>query len=534
MSDNIENKAARGSISQIILTALSDGNKYGYEICKDIEKISNGKLILKQPSLYSSLRRMEEQGLINSYWQDSDLGGKRHYYSLTEQGKILFEKNKEVWKNNEDLINSLPENINQEDIVDMNEDMSKKDLDTPTLVANQENLFNLTSRKQEEIKKITNSDDESDKQTFLQFDFFDQNIKHVKSSEKTNIDNISSFTNKFSELDNHAKEIEPEKMFSSEKLNNNEELLTIQEEPILAILSQDIAIIRKNEEMKINDKNEVKKEILPVMKKNEVKKITWEISENDCVSDSTPLFENKDYKSAIGELYSHSKLKDPYEQNKYQTFKEIFPSSQLKNNEQNFVEESEESSKIDEIVKANKESNIDCDDIKMLNSLYNLQGINIKLHNDIENKRQNKVYTDKNRLNMVSAWIITIIALIEIIGSYFVLNNNNYIIRGQTVVYFLSAMLMLSYCLIQTLENIFDRFKLVKIKSSFKKNFITKLLISLLLIVGIFAINLAFGMTSLLQREFLSFWLIPSFMAINLLIKAIVYQVLLSSKSFNS
>ena len=41
MSENIENnKAARGSISQIILKALSNGDKYGYEICKDIEKLT--------------------------------------------------------------------------------------------------------------------------------------------------------------------------------------------------------------------------------------------------------------------------------------------------------------------------------------------------------------------------------------------------------------------------------------------------------------------------------------------------------------
>jgi len=81
MSENLENKAARGSISQIILKALDSRDKYGYEIIKDIEIISNGKLILKQPSLYSCLRRMEEQNLITSYWQDSDIGGKRHYYS---------------------------------------------------------------------------------------------------------------------------------------------------------------------------------------------------------------------------------------------------------------------------------------------------------------------------------------------------------------------------------------------------------------------------------------------------------------------
>ena len=102
-----DNKATRGSISQIIITALSSGDKYGYEICKEIERLSNGVLVLKQPSLYSSLRRMEEQNLISSYWQDSDIGGKRHYYSLTEKGREIYEENKDSLDMNE-LINNLP------------------------------------------------------------------------------------------------------------------------------------------------------------------------------------------------------------------------------------------------------------------------------------------------------------------------------------------------------------------------------------------------------------------------------------------
>ena len=89
MSENLDNKAQRGSIAPIIITALSSGDKYGYEICKEIERLSGGKLILKQPSLYSSLRRMEEQHLVHSYWKDSELGGNRHYYVLTDEGKKL-------------------------------------------------------------------------------------------------------------------------------------------------------------------------------------------------------------------------------------------------------------------------------------------------------------------------------------------------------------------------------------------------------------------------------------------------------------
>lgn len=79
--------ASRGFVNNIILESLMTGDKYGYEIIKEVEEKSNGKIVLKQPSLYSSLKRFEQRGLITSYWGDSDVGGRRHYYSITELGK---------------------------------------------------------------------------------------------------------------------------------------------------------------------------------------------------------------------------------------------------------------------------------------------------------------------------------------------------------------------------------------------------------------------------------------------------------------
>ena len=93
--------ASRGSVNDIILKTLVGGDKYGYEIIKEVENYSDGKIILKQPSLYSSLTRFEEKGYVSSYWGDSDIGGRRHYYHLTEMGQNYYDsqiKSKEVDK----------------------------------------------------------------------------------------------------------------------------------------------------------------------------------------------------------------------------------------------------------------------------------------------------------------------------------------------------------------------------------------------------------------------------------------------------
>lgn len=85
--------ASRGFVNNIILESLLTGDKYGYEIIKIVEEKSNGKIVLKQPSLYSSLKRFEAKGFITSYWGDSDIGGKRHYYTITETGRNYYNKN---------------------------------------------------------------------------------------------------------------------------------------------------------------------------------------------------------------------------------------------------------------------------------------------------------------------------------------------------------------------------------------------------------------------------------------------------------
>lgn len=86
MARRAKSVASRGSVNNIILESLASGQKYGYEIIKEVEEKTNGKIKLKQPSLYSSLKRFESKGIISSYWGDSDIGGRRHYYSLTKYG----------------------------------------------------------------------------------------------------------------------------------------------------------------------------------------------------------------------------------------------------------------------------------------------------------------------------------------------------------------------------------------------------------------------------------------------------------------
>ena len=103
----IDSDLIRGHIDTIILKTLFDGDKYGYEILDEVSKKSDGAYELKQPTLYSCLKRLESQGLISSYWVDSEIGGKRHYYCLTEQGKETYIENQKNWLRSRQIIDNL-------------------------------------------------------------------------------------------------------------------------------------------------------------------------------------------------------------------------------------------------------------------------------------------------------------------------------------------------------------------------------------------------------------------------------------------
>ena len=99
----------RGHINTIILRSLYDRDKYGYEIMSDIEQKSHGQYSLKQPTLYSALKRLENQAYIKAYWKTDEVsnGGRRKYFTLTESGKEITEKNLAEWEYSRTIIDSL-------------------------------------------------------------------------------------------------------------------------------------------------------------------------------------------------------------------------------------------------------------------------------------------------------------------------------------------------------------------------------------------------------------------------------------------
>ena len=73
-----------------ILIALADRDRHGYSIMQDVAARTDGKVQLSAGTLYSSIRRMLEQGVIEELADSPDPSStdeRRRYYSLTRFGR---------------------------------------------------------------------------------------------------------------------------------------------------------------------------------------------------------------------------------------------------------------------------------------------------------------------------------------------------------------------------------------------------------------------------------------------------------------
>lgn len=95
---SIASDLIRGHTDTIILSLLSLGDSYGYKINKDIMELTGGRFEFKEATLYTAFRRLEQSGLIASYWGDESTGARRRYYIITEKGRQEYKKNVAEWE----------------------------------------------------------------------------------------------------------------------------------------------------------------------------------------------------------------------------------------------------------------------------------------------------------------------------------------------------------------------------------------------------------------------------------------------------
>lgn len=96
----------RGTITLAVLSQLKKP-QYGYSL---VVLMNEKGFDIEANTLYPLLRRLEKQGILESFW---DTGGAkpRKFYRLSEIGKGVYSKLCDAWNDTNEVINHL---INEE------------------------------------------------------------------------------------------------------------------------------------------------------------------------------------------------------------------------------------------------------------------------------------------------------------------------------------------------------------------------------------------------------------------------------------
>jgi PadR family transcriptional regulator PadR len=77
---------SNGDLPTLVLAVLDQGPNHGYAIAREVERLSDNVLHLREGSLYPALRVLEQNELVVSEWQIQEKGPARKVYTLTEKG----------------------------------------------------------------------------------------------------------------------------------------------------------------------------------------------------------------------------------------------------------------------------------------------------------------------------------------------------------------------------------------------------------------------------------------------------------------
>ncbi len=95
----ISKELAKGSTGMLVMSVISRGEMYGYQIIKTVEMMSNKVFQMNEGTLYPILHALEKEGFLDSRWIVSEENGrKRKYYKITDKGIRELNSQKQEWE----------------------------------------------------------------------------------------------------------------------------------------------------------------------------------------------------------------------------------------------------------------------------------------------------------------------------------------------------------------------------------------------------------------------------------------------------
>lgn len=96
--DALARELKRGSTELLILALLEETERHGYDLARLIGERSRGAINFHVASLYPTLYRMEDKGVIEGRWVEKAAQRRRRYYRLTPAGRKMLASQRSVWE----------------------------------------------------------------------------------------------------------------------------------------------------------------------------------------------------------------------------------------------------------------------------------------------------------------------------------------------------------------------------------------------------------------------------------------------------
>ena len=489
---------SNGQVQYLILDSLSDGSKYGLEIIEFITKKTHGGYILKKPTLYSCLTRLEKKGLVSSsFWGESEFGGKRHYYALTDEGK----ENLEILRKEFAGINF--EVLNQRELEEEEESEQKP------VFLEQKNLFDYAKPAEpKEPIKVEEKKEESDV-IDNQIDFFT-----FKKEEEEKAKDDGKF------LDANET-LTPSQLAQNKKIyDSSSELKKYRSRKSFSDNQIEMPVVYEKKEDDFEEKVASLKASLLASKQshydnnsysNMVNKSTnddiytkpqQEIVE-DVKDDATFITEKLDYipyqkritPPNIEINVSDENLPAPMRDSKLEPTYNDMVSKIMEKKAENI-----EKPKEVKVQKVERVTNTFAD-YETLKNYYNSHGLEFKEYKRTVVERKHNT----NFLKFISSIILFVLSAISSALIYWIASATGNLMTTSNFLYYTVPALFAVYAII-----LFIRYKcVVSRKATLKYNAIINFVVFLLASVVVFVLNICFGMTAETMASYLTSLLVP-------------------------
>ncbi len=530
MAMNINSDLIRGNINTIILKALYDGDRYGYDIIREIEEKSHGQYVLKQATLYSCLKRLENQGFITSYWGEQSNGGRRRYYSLTDMGREVFIKNQDEYEFSRTIIDQLisdrnynldsverPESEPEEEFREVDaEDEIDVELPRRTISDSEEvpteEILEPTRETFDEVAPITNADSS-----------IPHNSQHDEQRPSTLDEMLNESASTYSERATTEEIVFPQTGFSAFSAAIQESPEPIFGENTTYSLDEYLAV-----ETMVDEKEETPA-TTPTEQDADVATSTTEFLRYD-----TPIsteHEQQQTTTTINDTY-RSTLNALFERNQPQPTE---PEPQTESPAQDKPKQQNRDELITQGSLEVKE-NIQVRSFGRLSESLREMGEDVKIrtHNsDAVRQYNNEYYYYSNKLRLFHYGILFLIMIFESFLTYVIIKNFVGIHTEYDLqVYVISILFCLAFPIIAAISFFVNPHKKKRMDFSLKSSIFFRIIIMLQIILITYAFNVYMGMPLGGSSEHLIFLSIPMVLSTNIPASAIIFNKLYKSKKF--